>query len=49
MHLCGVSAGEAFARRGFALASNQRCGEQPVGAYLGQLYVQQRVFARLAE
>jgi hypothetical protein len=48
MHLCGVAAGEAFARRGFRLTSNQRCGEQPVGAYLGQLYAAQRSFAGLA-
>jgi hypothetical protein len=48
MHLCGVAAGEAFARRGFRLASNQRCGGQNVGAYLGQLYAAQRTFAELA-
>ncbi|MEX2240179.1 MAG: hypothetical protein WD775_05740 [Burkholderiales bacterium] len=48
MHLCGVAAGEAFARRGFRLASNQRCGGQNVGAYLGQLYAVQRTFATLA-
>ena len=48
MHLCGVSAGEAFARRGFRLAGAQSCGNQNVGAYLGQIYSMQRVFAGLA-
>lgn len=48
MHLCGVSAGEAFARRGFRLADGQSCGNQNVGAYLGQIYSMQRVFADLA-
>jgi hypothetical protein len=42
-----VAAGEAFARRGFRLASNQRCGGQNVGAYLGQIYAMQRTFATL--
>lgn len=48
MHLCGVAAGEAFARRGFSLSSNQRCGDQDVGAYLAQVHAMQRVFAALA-
>ena len=47
MHLCGVAAGEGFARRGFRLASNQRCGAQNVGAYLVQLHALQRSFATL--
>jgi len=47
MHLCGVAAGEGFARRGFRLASMQRCGGQNVGAYLGQLRALQRTFAAL--
>lgn len=48
MHLCGVSAGEAYARRGFRLADGQSCGNQNVGAYLGQIHSMQRVFAGLA-
>ena len=48
MHLCGVAAGEAYAKRGFRLASNQRCGGQNVGAYLGQVQAMQRAFAALA-
>jgi len=47
MHLCGVAAGEAFARRRFQLASNQHCGSQNVGSYLGQIYAAQRTFATL--
>jgi hypothetical protein len=47
MHLCGVAAGEGFARRGFRLASKQRCGGQNVGSYLGQIYALQRTFAAL--
>lgn len=48
MHLCGVAAGEAYARRGFRLSSNQRCGGQDVGAYLDQIRAMQRTFAALA-
>jgi len=46
MHLCGVSAGEAYARSGFrALPA---CGGQNVSAYLGQIRAMQRVFRELA-
>lgn len=48
MHLCGVAAGEAFAKRGFRLDTRQRCGGQNIGAYLGQMYAMQRTFATLA-
>ena len=48
MHLCGVAAGEDFAKRRFRLSPNQRCGGQNVGAYLGQMYALQRTFATLA-
>lgn len=48
MHLCGVGAGEAFARSGFRLASNRRCGGQDVRGYLERIQAMQRVFARLA-
>ena len=47
MHLCGVAAGEDFAKRHFRLSPNQRCGGQNVGAYLGQLRALQRTFAAL--
>ena len=48
MHLCGVAAGETFAKREFKLSSNQRCGGQNVGVYLGQMHALQRTFAALA-
>jgi hypothetical protein len=48
MHLCGVAAGEAFARRGFRLAPRQRCGGQHVETYLGQVRGLQRAFRALA-
>jgi hypothetical protein len=48
MHLCGVAAGEAFARGGLRLAPNQRCGGQDVRGYLERIHAMQRVFARLA-
>jgi hypothetical protein len=49
MHLCGVAAGEAFARSGFRLAAKQRCGGQDVRAYVERIRAMQRTFARLAQ
>ena len=48
MHLCGVRAGEAFARSGFRLAPSQRCGGQNVRAYVERIRAMQQVFAPLA-
>jgi len=48
MHLCGVAAGEAFARSGFRLVPNQRCGGQNARAYVERIQAMQRVFVRLA-
>lgn len=48
MHLCGVAAGEAYARSGFRLSANRRCGDQDVGAYLERVRATQRLFARIA-
>ncbi|MGH8690269.1 MAG: transglycosylase SLT domain-containing protein [Burkholderiales bacterium] len=48
MHLCGAGAGEAYAKRGFRLASGQRCGEHDAQAYLAQVRALKRVFARYA-
>lgn len=45
MHLCGVSAGEAFARSGFRATPG--CGGQNVSAYLAQVRDMQRIFAPL--
>jgi hypothetical protein len=47
MHLCGVAAGEAYARRRFRLADGQRCGNQNVRAFVAQVHTMQRVFATL--
>jgi hypothetical protein len=47
-HLCGASAGEAFARRGFRPAPGQRCGEHDLRAYLARVEALKREFARLA-
>lgn len=48
IHLCGASAGDAFARAGFRLAPSQRCGEHDVRAYLAQVAAMKRLFARLS-
>jgi hypothetical protein len=48
IHLCGASAGDAFARRAFRLAPAQRCGEHDVRAYLARVAAMKRVFARLS-
>jgi hypothetical protein len=48
IHLCGASAGDAYARAGFRLAPGQRCGAHDVRAYLAQVAALKRVFARLS-
>jgi len=48
IHLCGERAGDAYARRGFRLTANQRCGDHDVRGYLARVDAMQRVFARLA-
>lgn len=48
MHLCGVAAGEAYARGGFRLSANRRCGDQDVRAYVERVRATQRLFARIA-
>ena len=48
IHLCGAAAGEAYARRGFRLARDQRCGEHDARAYLGRVAAMKRAFARLS-
>ena len=49
MHLCGVSAGEGYAKSGFRPTSGLRCGGQDVRAYLAQVRAMQRIFAPLAD
>jgi hypothetical protein len=48
MHLCGVAAGEEFARSRFGLSPGPRCGGQSVRAYLERVRAMQETFARLA-
>jgi hypothetical protein len=48
MHLCGVGAGNLYARRGFRLAPGQRCGDHSAAGYIAKVQSMKRVFARLA-
>ena len=48
IHLCGASAGDAYARAGFRLAPGQRCGAHDARAYLAQVAAMKRLFARLS-
>jgi hypothetical protein len=48
IHLCGASAGQAYARAGYRLAPGQRCGAHDVRAYLAQVEAMKRRFARLS-
>src|SRR5262245_155103 len=48
VHLCGAGPGAAFARRGFRLVGEPRCGDHDLRRYLGRLDVLRRQFARLA-
>ena len=47
IHLCGVGAGDAFARRGLRLTPGQRCGDHDVRRYLGQVNALKRHFANM--
>lgn len=47
MHLCGVAAGEEFARSRFRPAAGPRCGGQDVRAYLERLRAMREAFARM--
>ena len=49
IHLCGVNAGEAYARRRFQLTSGQRCGDHDAAAYLARVNAMKRAFTRLAD
>jgi hypothetical protein len=48
IHLCGATAGRAYATRGFRLTPRQRCGDHDVGRYLARVNGMKRQFARLA-
>jgi hypothetical protein len=49
MHLCGVGAATLFARRGFRLLPDQRCGDHSAQAYIGRVNAIRRTFRELAE
>jgi hypothetical protein len=48
IHLCGAGAGDEFARRGFRLNVEQRCGDQLVHAYVSRIEAMTLEFERLA-
>ena len=48
MHLCGVGAGNTYARRGFRFRPGQRCGDHDARAYLARVHRMTAVFTRLA-
>ena len=48
IHLCGVSAGDAYAARGLRLTTRQRCGDHDVAAYIARIDTMTRIFAGLA-
>ena len=48
VHLCGASAAEAFARRGFRPAPGQRCGEHGLQAYLSRVDTLKHEFGKLS-
>jgi Transglycosylase SLT domain len=48
IHLCGARPGDAYARRGFRLTAQQRCGDHDVAVYLAQVNAMKRRFARMA-
>ncbi|WP_232288406.1 lytic transglycosylase domain-containing protein [Anaeromyxobacter sp. K] len=47
IHLCGRERGAAFARRGFAAAPGERCGDHELGAYLARVDGLAAAFARM--
>ena len=48
IHLCGAGPAKAFARRGFRLVPEERCGDHDVSAYLDQINAMKRQFLHLA-
>ena len=47
VHLCGSGTGEDYAKRGFRLVANQRCGDHDVRTYLALVNTMKQVFVRL--
>jgi hypothetical protein len=48
VHLCGAGPAAAFARNGFQLMPDERCGDHDVAAYLARVNAMKRQFRRLA-
>ena len=48
IHLCGDSAADGYARRGFRFTGGQRCGDHDPRRYLAQVNALKRQFVRLA-
>ncbi|HET6676489.1 MAG TPA: lytic transglycosylase domain-containing protein [Nitrospiraceae bacterium] len=48
IHLCGASAGDAYAARGFRPAAGQQCGDHRLGDYLARVNAMKKRFAKLA-
>ena len=48
IHLCGAGPAAAFARRGYQLTPNERCGDREAATYLAQVNAMKRQFLRLA-
>ncbi len=48
IHLCGASAGESYARRGFQLLPRQTCGDHTAASYLARVNGMKMQFADLA-
>ena len=46
IHLCGATAGEAYAARRFRLAPGQRCGDHDAARYVARVSALKRLFAR---
>jgi hypothetical protein len=48
IHLCGPTAGDAYARRGFQLTAAARCGDHDARVYLARVNAMKRYFAFMA-
>jgi hypothetical protein len=48
IHLCGAGPAKAFVHRGFQMKAGERCGDQPVAAYVARVDAMKRQFLRLA-
>jgi hypothetical protein len=48
VHLCGAGPAAVFARSGFQLIPDARCGDHDVAIYLARVTAMKRQFRRLA-